>query len=50
MEFGIQFLLPLLNKEAWAYNQAAATVTTRNKFLDEETSHNRFAGSGVVSE
>ena len=50
MEFMLKFFLPLFDERPRANNHAAHDITAHQQFLNQQARHNRFAGSGVVSQ
>jgi hypothetical protein len=50
LESLVKFVLPLLGEIAGAHDHAAVQIAADQQFLDEETSHNRLAGAGIVSQ
>src|SRR5206468_6854061 len=43
-----ELVLPLFCETSRTYDKASLKVATRDQFLDQQSSHNRFAGARVV--
>src|SRR5271163_4311614 len=50
LESPVKFVLPLFGETAWANHEATLQVAARDQFLDEQTSHDGLACTGVVGE
>lgn len=50
MELEIEFFLPLLDKVPRADDQTALQIAARDQFLNEQASHDRLAGSGIIGQ
>jgi len=50
VEPAVEFVLPLLDKVAWADDEASLQVTPGDQLLDEEPGHDGLPGSGVIGQ
>jgi hypothetical protein len=48
LELIAQFILPLLCENSWANDKASLEVTSSDELFDEQSGHNRLAGTRVI--